>query len=489
MKKFKFFKDGFKYKLLCVIVILFCNNLNAQVAPIALKWDKTGCQANLVDQINFDSNFSTATCLKVCQNSMMNYRLIGSNLPNVTNVEWTVTGGEIETNKEFAVINWDDTNSGLIDIKLTFIDNTVVQRTICVEKMESQLILSWDRIGCQNEDNNISEIKYSNISLSNPCLKVCKDTKPTFSLNGDNLANIQTIQWLVTGGVAETPNDFKTNIVWNATNTGYITVRIKYFTGTIVQKSICINKINSSLLLEWEKIDENTVHEVKLVNTEANKESILIYENSVVDYTIKGTNKSTITSVNWEVIGGFTENATGFTVPVIWTDEAVKELIVHINYVDGTTSEEKFAVLSKAAAPIEPPPAPNTLKFIYDAAGNQTNRQFVYIASGVWRQSNPVNGRAVILEEELIESDIYSDILYYPNPVLSELFLRWKNNEIEYVEKIELYSLSGQLVKTIPTVKDIQETTIDFQSLPSGYYNLVLTYTSGEEKDLKIIKK
>lgn len=488
MKNFKFFKDDFKYRLLFVIVILFCNNLNAQVAPIVLKWDKTGCQPNLVDQINFDSNFSTATCLKVCQNSMMNYRLIGTDLTNVANVEWIVTGGEIETNKEFAVINWDDTETGLIDIKLTFIDNTVLQRAICVQKMESQLVLNWDRIGCQAEENNISEIKYNNMSLSNPCLKVCKDTKPIFSLNGDNLANIQTVQWLVTGGVAETPNDFKTTIIWDATNTGYITVRIKYFTGTIVQKSICVSKINSSLLLEWEKIDENTVHEVKLVNTDANKESIVVYDDSTVDYTIKGNHTSEIESVYWEVIGGFTENETGFTIPVTWTDEDIKELIVHINYVDGTTKDETFAVLSKAvaAAPINPP---NTLKFTYDLAGNQTNREYVYIASGVWRHSNPANAKEVITEEKLIESDIYSDILYYPNPVVSELFLKWKNSEIDFVDRIELYSLSGQLIKSMSNIKNAEETTIDFQSLPSGYYNLLLIYNSGEAKDLKIIKK
>lgn len=479
-----------KKSLLLLGLLLFASLGWSQIAPIILKWDKTGCQPNLVDQINFDSNFSTSTCLKVCQNSMMNYRLIGTDLPNVTNVEWTVTGGVIETNKEFAVINWDNTDTGLINIKLTFIDNTVLQRAICVQKMESQLVLNWDRIGCQAEENNISEIKYNNMSLSNPCLKVCKDTKPTFSLNGDDLANIQTVQWLVTGGVAETPSDFKTTIVWDATNTGYITVRIKYFTGTIVQKSICINKINSSLLLEWEKIDENTIHEIKLVNTDANKESIVVYDDQTIDYTIKGTNKSAIASVYWEIIGGFTENDIGFTVPITWTDDDIKELIVHISYVDGTTADERVAVISKDAAIVDPLfSEPNVLKFTYDTAGNQTNRQFVYISSGVWRQSNPANTKEDITEEKLIESDIYTDILYYPNPVVSELFLKWKNNEIDFVDHIELYSLSGQLVKSMSNIKNSEETTIDFQSLPSGYYNLLLIYSSGEEKDLKIIKK
>jgi Secretion system C-terminal sorting domain len=479
-----------KKSLLLLGILLFSSLGWSQIATTILKWDKTGCQPNLVDQINFDSNFSTSSCLKVCQNSVMNYRLLGSDLINVTDVEWTVTGGEINTNQEFAVINWDDTPTGTIDIKLTFIDNTVVKRAICVQKMESQLVLAWDRIGCQAEENNISEIKFSNMSLSIPCLKVCKDTKPTFSLTGDNLNNIETIQWLVTGGVAETPSDFNTSIVWNAATTGYITVRLKYFTGVIVQKSICVNKINSSLLLEWEKIDENTVHEIKLVNTDANKETILVYDESTIDYTINGNSKNTISSVYWEVIGGYTENDSGFTVPVTWTDEAVKELIVHINYVDGTTAIENFAVLSKEQIiNPPPPPAPNTLKFIYDVAGNQTNRQFVYIASGVWRQSNPTNTKEVVTEKKLLESDIYSDILYYPNPVVSELFLKWKNIEINFVDRIELYSLSGQLVKTISILKDIEDTTIDFQSLPSGYYDLVLIYSSGESKDLKIIKK
>ncbi len=477
-----------KYFLLLGL-LLFTNFGWSQVAPIILKWDKTGCQPNLVDQINFDSNFSTASCLLVCQNSIMNYRLIGSDMPNITNIEWTVTGGAIETNQEFAVIKWDDTPTGSIDIKLTFVDSTVVQRAICVEKIESQLVLTWDRIGCQAEENNISEIKFSNMSLSIPCLKVCKDTKPIFSLTGDNSTNIQTIQWLVTGGVAETPNDFTTAIVWDATNTGYITVRLQYFTGIMVQKTICVNKINSSLLLEWEKIDENTVHEIKLVNTDANKESIVVYDDKTVDYTIKGTNKSTIASVYWEVIGGFTENDTGFTVPVTWTDEAIKELIVHISYVDGTTAAENFAVLSKVnIVDPPPPPAPNVIGFDYDISGNQIIRKFIYVANGIYRHANPVKAEQP-KTEKLIESDIYKDIMYYPNPVQSELFVRWSNTATNAVESMELYSTTGRLMKRFENLKNEENTTINFESYPSGYYILNLTYTDGTIKDLRIIKK
>jgi hypothetical protein len=477
-----------KKYLLLFGFLLFADLGWSQVAPILLKWDKTGCQPNLVDQINFDSNFSTASCLKVCQNSMMNYRLISDDLSNVANFEWTVTGGEIQTNQEFAFISWDDTTIGTIDIKLTLIDSSVIQRAICVDKLPSQLVISWDRIGCQAEENNISEIKYNNMSLSNPCLKVCKDTKPTFSLYGENLNNIQTIQWLVTGGMAETPNDFKTNIVWSATNTAFITVKLKYFTGAVVQKSICINKIDSSLLLEWEKIDENTLHEVKLVNDEENKESIMVYENSIVDYTIKGNDTNAIESVNWEIIGGFAENDTGFTIPVVWTDEAIKELIVHINYVDGSVTSEKFAVMSKAAAPGGGVGASNTIAFDYDNAGNQIRRRFIYLSSRLMN-TNQDTTQQEVASKKLIESDIYPEISYYPNPVRSELFLKWTDTTEKDMQAIELYDLNGKLFKTYKNQSSQEEATLNFENYPTGIYNIVLLYNNGETKNLKVVKQ
>lgn len=145
---------------------------------------------------------------------------------------------------------------------------------------------------------------------------------------------------------------------------------------------------------------------------------------------------------------------------------------------------------NQAAAIVDPPPpAPNVVAFDYDDAGNQIKRRFIYVASGVYRQTNQITDKQVNIEKELIESDIFSDILYYPNPVQSELFLKWKNTDVNFVDRIELYSLSGQLIKKISTIKNLEETTVDFQSLPSGYYNLLLVYNSGEAKDLKIIKK
>lgn len=154
-----------------------------------------------------------------------------------------------------------------------------------------------------------------------------------------------------------------------------------------------------------------------------------------------------------------------------------------------TMSSPLKGTTTQAAKIVDPPPpAPNIVAFDYDVAGNQIKRNFIYVASGIYRQTNqPIEQNNS--KEELIESDIFSDILYYPNPVQSELFLKWKNTDVNFVDRIELYSLSGQLIKNISSIKGVEETTVDFQSLPSGYYNLLLVYSSGEAKDLKIIKK
>lgn len=135
-----------------------------------------------------------------------------------------------------------------------------------------------------------------------------------------------------------------------------------------------------------------------------------------------------------------------------------------------------------------PPPAPNIVAFDYDIAGNQTKRSYIYVASGIYRTAS----QPIVVQpktEKLIESDIYKDILYYPNPVQSELFVRWSNTATNAVESMELYSISGQLMRRFENLKNEENTTINFESYPSGYYILNLSYTDGTVKDLRIIKK
>lgn len=127
----------------------------------------------------------------------------------------------------------------------------------------------------------------------------------------------------------------------------------------------------------------------------------------------------------------------------------------------------------------------NVIIFDYDAGGNQILRNFIHVESGIYRNSIS----EVEIEKKLVDSDIYDDIKFYPNPVASELFVQWKNSETDYVTKMELYSINGQLIKQYDDLKMTEEININFQEFSSGYYVLNLVYASGETKNLKIIKK
>jgi hypothetical protein len=148
-----------------------------------------------------------------------------------------------------------------------------------------------------------------------------------------------------------------------------------------------------------------------------------------------------------------------------------------------------FTHFGQKLAPIDPTDPtifyPNVLAFDYDNSGNQINRRFIYVASGVYKNS----GLKANDENKLLDTDIYEDIKYYPNPVISELFIKWKNQDENYVNHIELYSINGQLIKKFDNLTKSDEINIDFQGFMSGYYILNLIYSNGEIKNLKIIKK
>ncbi|WP_026712105.1 T9SS type A sorting domain-containing protein [Flavobacterium filum] len=125
--------------------------------------------------------------------------------------------------------------------------------------------------------------------------------------------------------------------------------------------------------------------------------------------------------------------------------------------------------------------------FEYDTAGNQIKRYTIDLNTG--RSTNDfVKNTEDITKEDMILSDIYEDISYYPNPVKETLFIKWENNDFEYVTSIKLNSLSGQSLKSFTNLKGSVTLNIPFENLPHGLYTLVLEYSNGKQKTLKIIK-
>ncbi len=126
------------------------------------------------------------------------------------------------------------------------------------------------------------------------------------------------------------------------------------------------------------------------------------------------------------------------------------------------------------------------VQFDYDNAGNQIKRYLVDLDN---KQSpKPVKDTKDLVESDLIKADIYDDIKYYPNPVKEELYLKWELINDNKVQSISLYSLSGQLIKTVNNFEKDNTCTFPFRELPQAIYNLVLNYSNGEQKSLKIIK-
>lgn len=127
------------------------------------------------------------------------------------------------------------------------------------------------------------------------------------------------------------------------------------------------------------------------------------------------------------------------------------------------------------------------IQFDYDAAGNQTRRYAIDINPG--RISNNIKDIKDLKDSDLTKADIYDDIKYYPNPVQQALFVEWKNTEESYVEKIEVHSMTGQLMQSYKNLSKQQTISVSFQDYPNGFYNLLLIYSNSEKKSLRIIKK
>lgn len=118
------------------------------------------------------------------------------------------------------------------------------------------------------------------------------------------------------------------------------------------------------------------------------------------------------------------------------------------------------------------------IKFAYDDAGNQISRTIcINCASRV---------STALITENFIQEE---KISYYPNPVQEELYVNWKNKDNNLVNSIELFNLNGQLIKTYPDLKSYETATINFQSYPEGFYEVVLFFDNGTQQTLKIVKK
>jgi hypothetical protein len=88
--------------------------------------------------------------------------------------------------------------------------------------------------------------------------------------------------------------------------------------------------------------------------------------------------------------------------------------------------------------------------------------------------------------EKFFPQDVIS---YYPNPVKEELYLKWDIINNNKVSEIQVYTITGQLVRSYAKLDNQNNFVMAFQSYPEGIYTLLLLYTDGDQKSIKIIKQ
>jgi hypothetical protein len=129
------------------------------------------------------------------------------------------------------------------------------------------------------------------------------------------------------------------------------------------------------------------------------------------------------------------------------------------------------------------------ITFTYDSAGNQVSRVLCLTCTAKNSDAPPPKEIVAITEEDLQKFAPNDVISYYPNPVREELYLKWELANDIYVKNLNVYSFTGQKLKSYSQSDNGNTQTIPFQGYPEGVYLIVLEYSNGDEKTIKIIKK
>lgn len=134
--------------------------------------------------------------------------------------------------------------------------------------------------------------------------------------------------------------------------------------------------------------------------------------------------------------------------------------------------------------------AQQKITFNYDAAGNQILRELCLSGcSQSAKKVEDVKEIEALTDEDLLKFSPEDVISYYPNPVKEELYIKWELKEGNSVSSIQVFSLTGQLLRSYSPNLHNTSQNIPFQEYPRGVYAVLLYYNNGDQKSIKIIKQ
>lgn len=130
-----------------------------------------------------------------------------------------------------------------------------------------------------------------------------------------------------------------------------------------------------------------------------------------------------------------------------------------------------------------------SLRFSYDANGNQIERKLVLIQMQSFSNavySEEENVLFSVNSEDVRKLEMIEEIEVFPNPVIDWVTMQW--NEEMNVSAIELFDNNGkfQFSRVITFGKS---ELFDLSQYPAGVYFFRIIGKKGEQKTVKIVKK
>lgn len=134
------------------------------------------------------------------------------------------------------------------------------------------------------------------------------------------------------------------------------------------------------------------------------------------------------------------------------------------------------------------------LTFEYDAAGNQTSREWICVNCSTSQMMAVAAEMAdtvkdvSIAEETTSPFDDLRVVSVYPNPVSETLHVTWASNLKVPVKEIYLNSTTGTLLLRQSVSPSQHEMSISFSGYPPGSYWLRALFKDGRRESIIIIK-
>jgi hypothetical protein len=131
--------------------------------------------------------------------------------------------------------------------------------------------------------------------------------------------------------------------------------------------------------------------------------------------------------------------------------------------------------------------AQNRVSFDYDSAGNQIKRFVCINCNGRTAITDSINEVSDVIVDQNLSGRI-SKLSYYPNPVSEILTIKYESEET-YISSIEVYSLNGKFLEKYENINNYQTLELNFLNQPQGFYSVLIFYSDGKNKSIKIVKK